>query len=915
MTASIFTLKSGKRGVSGIAGYYLEPTTGGYYASGKSGFEPPGVWWGLGAEALGLTGDVEGASLAHLLAGKSPDGKTQLVKIQTKKKAFAPKIEVNLITAVKLDNGGQAKGEMPNEAAEQTGRSSPKNSKARVTHVPGIDISISSCKSLSAVWALADASLKKRIENIYLNGIKEGFSFLEQNSPLARTGKAGCDQQYAKLIVAIFRHSTARNNQDPQLHFHCVIPNMVKHLEGRKWSKLNTLEVHRWVRTLGPLIRNNIAHELTKQLGLELHQPVQENGKQAGWFEVTHVPESLRKHWSSRSEEIDKLAALLPGTKTSAKAREYANLLSRHPKGEQLSPDELAIKWQKEAKSHRFGQSSIQGLLHRAKVVNDASIALGNAITDAVSEISKEYAHFEKRKLIQVVSEKLQTGQVNGAQVVAGVTQAINERQHVLTLTDSKGRQTLTTPQMWKLEEALLQNIGELSKQTGAVVSQRVVERAIKNRKTIRPEQAEAARHLLQSSGAIRNLTGIAGAGKSYCLDAVREAFEKAGYTVIGGALSGVAKEELRAQANIKSRTVASYLHHLDKPLKKQIAERIKHDIRQICRAAHGKKTYQKDIPKLNKKTVVILDEAGMIGTRSMARMVHHVKKAGATLILAGDTRQLSPIDAGGPFQRIVQEVSAANLTQNIRLKDKADVRVAEQIRDGKAEEAIKDLIKRDRFKVAETREASAKQLLDDWARDGGAKKPERSIILTQTRAEAQKINRICQLERFLQGELGKRFIHVGADKVHENDRIMFHQALRIKGLENGYRGTVVKIDEFRKQCTILLDQKPVALPGTIYSGNEVTLTFEQLAQSKTTLSYSATTHKMQGQTVDQTYVLVGGPMTSRELIYVQATRAREFTKFYVDRAHAGEEYQQIQEEMIRSRMKDLAHDQDRQIS
>ena len=917
MTATICVLKLGEQGVSGIADYYLRETSEGYYADGGKGREPAGIWFGQGAASLGLNGEVDGVTLSHLLAGKSPDGTRQLVKVPkptNSKSANGKSLTTddsttkNRIEGTSSQTNDRRKDDLIAELVAGSGN-------MRAEHVPGIDLTFSMPKSLSAVWAVADEELKQQIERICFQGIQDGLTFVEKSLSLARTGKAGCDQQQANLVAAIFRHSTARNNQDPQLHFHCVLPNMVQQVETGKWSKLNTLEMHRWTRTLGPLVRNNIAYELTKQLGLELHQPTLENGKQAGWFEVTGVPESLRKHWSSRSEEIDKLASLVPGGKVSVKARENANLMSRKPKTDHLSPEELAKKWQTEAAIHGFGEGRIRDLLYKSQIETDTKTQLQKAIQGAVSDLTEEHAHFEKRKLIQAVAEKLQTGQVNAAQVIEGVSEAINAREHIITLTDQKGRQTYTSPQMWKMEEAMLKNVSELSQQKGATVSQKIVDRAINSRSTIRPEQAEAARHLLQSTGAIRNLTGIAGAGKSYCLDTVRDAFEKAGYKVIGGALSGVAKEELRAQANINSRTVASYLYHFDKPLKKQIAEKIKHDIRQIIRAARGKNTYQRDIPKLNKNTVLIIDEAGMIGTRSMAKLIHYVKKTGATMILAGDTRQLSPIEAGGPFQRIVQEVPSANLTQNIRLKDKADVRVAELIREGKADEAIKDLIKRERMTVSENREASAKKLLNDWTKDGGTKTPEKSIILTQTRAEAQTINRLCQFERLLEGKLGRRFVEVGSDKVYENDRIMFHQSLRMQGLENGFRGTVLKINHARRECTILLDQKPVPVPGRITNGNQITLTFDQLNQTKTTLAYSATTHKMQGQTVDQTYVLVGGPMTSQELTYVQATRARETTKFYLDRAHAGEEFKQIIEEINRSKLKDLAHDQERRMS
>ena len=656
-------------------------------------------------------------------------------------------------------------------------------------------------------------------------------------------------------------------------------------------------------------MRNNVAKLLREEMGLELHQPLKENGIKAGWFEVVGVPEQLCDHWSSRSKEIAAMTQLADGGKASAKAKQFANLATRKKKSETLDQSELFANWEATGEKFGFGKKEAAALLDQPQNPVNVDKEFELAFTKSLTDLTEQNAHFQRRHLIQAVSEQLQTVPLDGRQIVERIDREIQKQEQILTLKVDQYRSYHTTPAMWKLEEEMLNLAKELHETPGAKTLERHLKKALKEQATIQPEQAEAARKLVTGEGSLRTLQGIAGSGKSYTLDTVRSAFEKAGYQVIGGALSGIAKEELATQANLPSRTIASYIYHLDKSKLQKACDRVRHDVRMIIRAAKKKSTYLPNVPRLNKKTVLIIDEAGMVDTASMAKLMKYVKEAGATLILAGDTQQLSPIAAGGPFQRIIRDTPPALLSKNIRLKDPEDARVASLIREGKGMEAIKSLIERDRLIVSETRAKCGEKLLEDWEKDGNFKSPEKSIILTQTKAEAKAINRNCQFARLLAGELSNRSFKTAEETIHVKDRIMFHKPLRIRGIENGFQGTVKAINFWQKQVTIFLDRKPAALSKQHSLSQTVQLTFDQLKQAEVQLAYAATTHKMQGQTVEKAYVLLGGPMTSKELAYVQTTRAKKFTKLFVDRANAGKEFEQIQKEIAMSRMKDLAHD------
>ena len=168
---------------------------------------------------------------------------------------------------------------------------------------------------------------------------------------------------------------------------------------------------------------------------------------------------------------------------------------------------------------------------------------------------------------------------------------------------------------------------------------------------TLTHEQACAVAHLTQRPRRIALLSGYAGTAKTTTLQAVREAFEAEGYKVIGASLSGKAARELSNRAGIPSTTIRMR----ERELYPTLGHQLKQHARQLARAARRWKTSRPKPLVIDPKTVLILDEASMIGTKDMHMLVEAVVRGGGKLILVGDKHQLPSIDAGGPFGSIAE--------------------------------------------------------------------------------------------------------------------------------------------------------------------------------------------------------------------------------------------------------------------
>ncbi|MBL8819956.1 MAG: relaxase domain-containing protein [Planctomyces sp.] len=856
------TAKCQVLGIGSDGSYYESSVNLNYWEEGGTA---PGQWFGSGARDLGLQGMVRSQTLASVLAGRHPGSAKPLLR-------------------------------------------SRNNESARVGHRPGFDLQFAVPKSVSAFWAVAPPDVRRTVQDGVDRAVRTSLSSLETRVPLARRIEGGAVfREKAKLVVSMYDHVTSRSG-DPHLHRHCVIANVCRREDG-EWRTIDSRSLHQWTRTIGPLFRANLAHELRSRLGLSLIPGRDQTGKCREWFEIEGIPKALLGDWSARRVSI--LKFLSSSQRKIAKVREFAALKTRPDKAELVPRNELFDGWQKQAAVHGLTADMARSLCHGSRRQSrDPGELFQSAWKESLNDLTISRAWFTERALIQAVAERLQTGLVSGPEIERRIQERMNLSSELIPLRSVNGDRNFTTREMWTLEQQFLKSAEVLRSRPGAQVSSKNVERSLKQNPQLDDEQRSAVRTLLTQHSAIRVLTGVAGSGKSTTIGAVRDGFEQQGFRVFGGALSGTAKEELVAKTGMNARTVASYLYHLDRSVGQKVWDRLSHDVKQLTRAAFGLSTSRYQKVGLDARSVLILDEAGMLGTRSLQRILMLAEKAGATVILTGDTRQLQPIEAGGPLRRLVSEMSTSHLSVNRRQQDPQDRAAVQQLRDGKVEEAIRNYAERGRIKLSSDRHSAILALVRTWEEQGGHRAPARHAIFTQTRAEAAIVNRECQTVRLQNSFLPPvlRLTHEGVSYCR-GDRILFHRAARGHGIENGHKGTVLSVNPVLRTLKIRMDRPEQSDSGRGARHAVVTVSTKEFRNDGISLGYAFTIHKGQGATVDHSYVLAGGFQSDREMFYVQATRARISTHFFLSRDDAGPNLTALVESVRQSRASQLAHD------
>ena len=712
------------------------------------------------------------------------------------------------------------------------------------TRRPGWDLTFSAPKSVSVLWSQADSQTRCMIQQAHDEAVKKSLAYLEEQAE-TRRGKGGITRDPAQLVIATFQHGTSRE-QDPQLHTHALVMNVGVGMDGHTGALVSqTFYDHKM--TTGALYRAELAAMLQRRLGVspKAHKT---------WFELEGIDQPLLDAFSKRRQQI--VEVLKSRGNFGAVAASVAAVTTRKSKG-QVAREQLFQRWQTLGQSLGFKSSQVLGrsfLLAKP----DATDAMGVA-RRALRRVMQGHSTFTERDFLRQTAEMAPVYGLDIAQIRKAVRTCLRSSQIV-----SLGKGHYTTRALLRVEQGMLKRAAQSKNLKACAVERSTVDDVLKDYPTMTREQRRALKHITRRQGGIQIVSGMAGTGKTYMLRAAKEAWQQSGYKVMGAALAGKAAKGLQEGAQIESTT----LHRL------------------LSQIEHKRL-------KLNKRTVLVVDEAGMVGTRQMAKLIHATHKSGAKLVLVGDAKQLQAIDAGGAFRKLGKELGAAGLQNITRQKQKWMKRAVYFMAQGKAKKALQSYAKRGMLTIADTGAGARAALIKDW-RKGGLAHPEKHMMLAGTNRDVQHLNRKAQSLRQQKGMLGQRSVKVGDDRLHQGDRVLFTK--NSSQVKNGDLGTVEKLYDLEKAMKVRLDD-----------GQRVHMNLRNYKHVK--LGYALTTHKSQGATVDHAYILAGGSMQDRELSYVQTSRARHSTRLYTDKATAGEQGKELAKTMARSRQKELAHD------
>jgi Ti-type conjugative transfer relaxase TraA len=416
---------------------------------------------------------------------------------------------------------------------------------------------------------------------------------------------------------------------------------------------------------------------------------------------------------------------------------------------------------------------------------------------------------------------------------------------------DGRGRARYSTREMVGIERRLIATATALNQSTKHRVNDKRREGVINGKhKQLSAEQVVAYLHVTRSRD-LSVVVGIAGGGKSTMLGTARQVWEGEGYRVRGAALSGIAADGLEGSAGIQSRTIASWEYAWEQ----------------------GKEA-------LTAKDVLVVDEAGMIGSRQLSRLITRAHQAGAKLVLVGDAEQLQAIEAGAAFRAIAERVGVIAITEPRRQLVDWQRLATRELATARTDAAL------DRYQMAglvqrhATREEARAGVIGAWQL-GRERYPEQSqLILAHERVDVRALNAAARAVRRAAGELGPDQVletEAGPQAFAEGDRIYFLRNERGLGVKNGTLGTLTRIEGSR--LTVRLDPHGRAPgPDGAASGKEVT--FDLADYADIGHGYAATIHKNQGATVDQAHVLAT-PGMDRHLTYVAMSRHRHAARLH----------------------------------
>ena len=882
------------------AAYYLESQRSfrhpnEYYTAGE---EPDGVWWNpSGLFGLADGGRVDGGEFHRLYHGFAPDSGERLTR-----------------------NAGSEK------------------------RSPGLDMTFSADKSVSALWAIVDPELRSEIERAHNDAARAALAetVLRYCAWTRLQERDGTRVVAADIMGAMFQHGTSREN-DPQLHTHCTIFNAVRTHRDGQYRAMHQHPVYAWMKAAGAVYRNALAWNLRDRLGIRMEQYGKDNEftRIAGFYPSSRTareqPAALIEHWSKRRGQIVDAAREMGFTvEGNAPRAAAANKITRAGKSPDNDPVTRHTRWRGEAEGYVEREALIVSLLGTVEEITQEQIrALTAVLEDLPCRLTREEAVFRLPDIVERVGNST-AGLLNHDAVATSIERVLLSPE-VERLTRSprsaEGRADMAHTRLYstrhtlQMEQEVRDMAAGMAADTGhSLPAQAVgakVAGLLKAGYPLSEEQIAAIRTVTSSEGRVAIIEGAAGSGKTTTLRPIADLYREHGSDIIATAVAW--RTAVALGNDIDARPFC-----VDKLLRL---------------AARGGIEITRD-------TTIIVDEAGMLSTRQAHHILQLSERHGAKIVFAGDTQQQQPVEAG-PGLRLIRDAVGSVRVDRIR-RQKADledilthvqgetpettrllassmaeerrtriltyyenmkgrlsftpwqVAASEALRDGDAASAVAALHQRGRFHIGYDEEKTLIGLVNDWDRYQRANPGQSSVVLARTRAEARALSHLMRERCFAtladeeSGDADRAYadrVTVMVSRGTEDERstspleIMRGDRLRIGAThweKQLFNGTVVTVEDFKVERVEACTEPSVLISARTEDDREVTFHHDEIrdwyGNIRLDHGYAMTITAAQGLTVDRTFLLIDA-RPSRETIYPAATRHLERLDIYVNRA------------------------------
>ena len=791
--------------------------------------EAPGVWSGRGIDALGLSGEVSAEDMAHLY-GRFVDPRSA---------GSDHEVVLGRAVSARTINAGTPREKL-------------------LEPVAAFDVTFSPSKSVSALWAAAtDVAVREAVIAAHEVAVSAGIDYLEDNAGHARAGAKGIRRVDTEgLVVAQFRHRTARSTDpgvrvgDPQIHSHCAILNRLLCEDG-KWRTLDGQAIYRHAHAAGALYGSVFELELSRTLGVEWQAPVA--GERVPMREIVGMPDSVRKQWSSRREQVvatfDRLVDKFrstehrsPTTAESYELKSRATLRSRLAKRQ--GNVELHSTWRNALSVDEIDAvDAVVGTVDVDEITGGRLTAgseqLGTAVLQSLetqrswwgrahlfAEVSK-LSDSPTRDAIELDVERIVAGCVN-LEVDADVDYAL--------LDTAK----FTSPRIIAAEQYVL---GEASRDADWSI-EAIIDPILGD------DQVAAVEAVTSARSQVTTVIGPAGAGKTTLLQSVADSYKAAGRELTVVVLAANAAQVVTEQTGIPATTIATW------------------------------RVGGVDLPR---DGLVIIDEASMVPTLTLRDLCRTAGFYNSRVALVGDYAQMGSPEAGGLLRDLSGLDSASLMTTVRRFKTPWEGDASKRLR---AHDADVAALYATNGRVYPTTQAEAiDTVADAWFADVEA--GNKTLVVTDTTNDAADVSSACQQRLLDSGQLGAHLATASdSNPVHVGDMLQTRRNTRELFTTDGQK-------VLNREVWKVTGLNPVGDIVAQHTGSDrrVAIKPEYMTRS-VVLAYGTTLAGAQGRTVDRGHVLVT-PRTAAQSVYVGMTRGRALnTAHVVTDGHDHEEFE-----------------------